>query len=254
MLNDARTSLEIRATNEPVSVWKSRLLPVLLVVLVISTVTAYFFGKYTAEIEWQDALEAFNMLEQDHRHLVRENTELKESLEFEKAKSQRDLQIKRQAYDEIAQTLATSSREIADLREDIRFYESIIDSDEDKQGLQIKSVSLQAASVVGDYRYRVIIVNSDYGKTKSKGTLVVELEGLQDGKLTTIKATNGESDRGLALLFKYFQRVDAQLTIPEGFQPQRLHVTASLTGGKARKTEKWYSWEALLNKSGSEQG
>lgn len=252
MLNDARTSLEIRATTE--SVWKSRLMPVLVLVLLMSTIAAYFFGKYTAEIEWQDALEAFNLLEQDHQHLVKENIKLKESLEFEKAKSQRDLQIKRQAYDEITQTLAISSREIADLREDIRFYESIIDSDEDKQGLQIKSMSLQAGSVKGDYRYRVIIVNSDYGKTKTKGSLVIELEGLQDGKLTTIKASKGKSDQEVALLFKYFQRVDAQLTIPEGFQPQRLHVTASLTGGKAIKTEKWYSWDALLNKSGSEQG
>ena len=252
MLNDARTRLEIRATTEPV--WKNRLMPVLIVVLVMSTIAAYFFGKYSAEIEWQDALQTFNMLEQDHRHLVKENTQLKESLEFEKAKSQRDLQIKRQAYDEIAQTLAISSREIADLREDIKFYESIIDSDEDKQGLQIKSVSLQVGSVTGDYQYRVIIVNSDYGKTKSKGSLVIELEGLQDGKLTTINVSKGESGQDIALLFKYFQRVDAQLSIPEDFQPQRLHVTASLTGGKAIKTEKWYSWQALLKKSGSEQG
>jgi hypothetical protein len=252
LLNDARTRLEIRATTEPVR--KSRLLPVLIVVLFMSTIAAYFLGKYNAEIEWQDALEAFNMLEQDHRRLIKENTQLKESLEFEKAKSQRDLQIKRRAYDEIAQTLASSSREIAGLREDIRFYESIIDSHEDKEGLQIKSVSLQAGSVMGDYQYRVIIVNSDYGKSKSKGSLVIELEGLQDGKQTTINASRGKSGRDIALLFKYFQRVDAQLTIPEGFQPQRLHVTASLTGGKAIKTEKWYSWETLLNKSGSEQG
>ena len=252
MLNDARTSLEVRPTTAPV--WKSRLLPVLIVVLFMSTIAAYFLGKYSAEIEWQDALEAFNMLEQDHRRLIKENTQLKESLEFEKAKSQRDLQIKRQAYDEIAQTLASSSHEIAGLREDIRFYESIIDSHEDKEGLQIKSVSLQAGSVKGDNQYRVIIVNSDYGKSKSKGSLVIELEGLQDGKLTTINASRGKSGQDIALLFKYFQRVDAQLTIPEGFQPQRLHVTASLTGGKAIKTEKWYSWETLLNKSGSEQG
>jgi hypothetical protein len=33
-----------------------------------------------------------------------------------------------------------------------------------------------------------------------------------------------------------------------------MHVTASLTSGKAVKREKWYNWKILLNKAMSEQG
>jgi len=245
MLNDARTHLEIRETTD--SVWKSRLMSVLAIILFITTIAAYFFGKYRAEIEWQSAVEALSLIEDDFAATVKENRVLQESLEFEKAKSVRDAQIKRQAYDEIAQTLASTSNEVANLKENIRFYESIIEGDDNKQGLLIKSISLHAESADNQYRYKVIIVNSDYGKNKSKGTLTIELEGLQDAELKIIKIPPADNDDMTALLFKYFQRVDGILAIPDGFIPQRLRVTARLSGKKGVKIEKWYNWNMLVN-------
>ncbi len=252
MFNDARTSLEIRAAVD--SGWKIRLMSVLIVVLFMTIVAAYVFGKYRAEVEWRQAIEALDALENNFTAVVLENEKLKESLEFEKAKSSRDLQIKRQAYDEVAQTLVSTSREITSLRENIRFYESIIKGDENKQGLQIKTVSLQSDGTVGNYRYRVIIVNSDYGKQKSKGKLLIEVEGLMEGNLKTIKVPTGSAGKDAQLLFKYFQRVDGLVTIPDGFLPQRLHLTARLSGKKTEKKEKWYNWNILLNKGLPEQG
>jgi len=252
MFNDARTSLEIRAATD--SVWKTRLMPVLVVVLLMTTIAAFFLGKYRAQVEWQQAIEALDILESDFTAMELENEKLKQSLAFEKAKSSRDLQIKRQAYDEVAQTLASSSREIASLRENIRFYESIIEGDEKKQGLQIKTVSLQSDGTVGNYRYRVIIVNSDYGKQETKGELLIEVEGLMEGDLKTIKVATGSAGKDAKLLFKYFQRVDGLLTIPDGFLPQRLHLTARLSGKKTEKKEKWYNWDILLNRGLPEQG
>jgi len=252
MFNDARTSLEIRAATD--SVWKTRLMPVLVIVLFMTTIAAYVLGKYRAEVEGQQAIEALDVLESDFSAIEQENEKLNQSLEFEKAKNSRDLQIKRQAYDEVAQTLTSSSREIASLRENIRFYESIIEGDEKKQGMQIKTVSLQSDGTVGNYRYRVIIVNSDYGKNKSKGRLLIEVEGLMDGELKTIKVPSGSDGKDTQLLFKHFQRVDGLLTIPDGFLHQRLHLTARLSGKNTEKNEKWYNWRILLNKGQPEQG
>ncbi|GBE07693.1 hypothetical protein BMS3Bbin11_00252 [bacterium BMS3Bbin11] len=251
MFKDARTSLEIRVATD--SRWKIRLMSVLVAVLFVTVIAAYAFGKYRAEVEWQQAIEALDVLESDFTSVALENDKLKESLAFEKAKSRRDLQIKRQAYEEVAQTLISTSREIASLRENIRFYESIIEGNEHKQGLQIKTVSLQSDGTVGNYRYRVIIVNSDYGKKKSKGKLLIEVEGLMEGDLKTIKVPTGSAGKDAKLLFKYLQRVDGLVTIPEGFLPQRLHLTARLSGKKTEKKEKWYNWNILLNKGLPEQ-
>ncbi|MFV2005759.1 MAG: DUF6776 family protein [Gammaproteobacteria bacterium] len=246
MLNDARASLEISVAKD--SRWKTRLILVLIAVLFITTIAAYYFGKYRAEVEWQRAIEALDILDKELSDVSKENSGLLESLEFEKAKSNRDLQIKRQAYDEVTQTLISTSREITSLRENIRFYESIIEGDEKKQGLQIKTVSLLSDGTVGNFRYRVIIVNSNYGKQKSKGTLSMEIEGLLQGDLKAIDIPTGSSGKDAKLLFKYLQRIDGQITLPEGFIPQRLHLTARTSGKKSEKKEKWYNWVILLNK------
>ena len=245
MLNDARTHLEIRATAD--SVWKTRLMPVLVIVLFITTIAAYYFGKYRAVEDWQSASQELSALEDDYSTIIKENTSLKERLEFEKAKSTRDDQIKRQAYDEIAQTLASTSKEVASLKEDIRFYESIIEGGEKKQGLQIKTVSLHADGTEGQYKYNVVVVNNDYGKNKSKGKLTVKIEGLQEGDLKTMNITADKDAEDAPLLFKYFQRIDGVFSLPEKFQPQRVHVMARLSGKKAVKIEKWYTWNILLN-------
>jgi len=250
MLNDARTHLEVRPATG--SVWHSRLMPVLLIALLITTVVAYFFGKYRAEVEWQDAVSAFALLEKDYFKAVRENTNLKESLEFEKAKNSRDSQIKRLAYDEVAQTLAATSNEVANLKEDIRFYESIIEGDENKKGLQIKSLNLNKDGATGRYRYKVVIINSDYGKNKSKGTLSIELEGLQEGELKRVKVPAAEDSDDVPLLFKYLQRVEGVIVVPDNFQPQRVGIMARLSGKKAVKNEKWYNWIITLNGGPSE--
>ena len=249
MRNDARTHLEIRPATD--TVWHNRLMPALVIFLLITTVIAYYFGKYRAEVEWQSAVNALVLLEKDYLNAVRDNTNLKESLELEIAKNSRDSQIKRLAYDEIAQTLAATSNEVADLKDDIRFYESIVEGDENKKGLQIKSLSLQADGTTGSYRYKVVIINSDYGNKKSKGTLSIELEGEREGKLEKVKIPAAEDSEEVTLLFKYLQRIDGVIAVPDNFQPQRVGIMARLSGKKAVKIEKWYNWIASLNQDGS---
>ena len=227
-------------------------MPVLVLILSLSTIASFFIGKYRAQVQWQSAIQALNNLESEHAAALFENSRLKESLEFEKAKSKRDLQIKRKAYDEIAQTLANTSKEVANLNENVRFYESIIEGDDNKQGLQIKTVSLDEDGTAGHYRYKIIIVNGKYGKNKTKGKLAIELEGMKAGKLSTLKIPVEKSDTSASLLFKYFQRVEGVIIVPDGYKPQRIHVTAKLTGGKPEKQEKWYNWDILLNRAMSE--
>lgn len=251
MFNDARTSLEIRPASAPV--WKNHLLSLFIIILLGVGAAAYLTGKHFAEVDWQDAIATVNQLEQEYTSLLDENNRLQQSLEFEKAKSQSDLHIKRQAYDEIAHALQQTSAEIASLRENIRFYESVIEGGDSGQGLQFKKFSLQAGENADEYHYRVIIINNDYSKKKSTGKLQLVLEGFQQGELVQIGGTGDKTMQTQKLSFKYLQRIEGKLVVPDGFQPQRLLVTVKLTGSKAVEKEKWYDWESLLNKGSPEQ-
>ena len=244
MFNDARTSLEIRPASD--TAWKRRPLPVFMIVALIVGVAAYLLGKYTAEVHWQSAVEALEVLEDEYTVILEKNSRLQESFEFEKAKSLRDLQIKRQAYDEIVQTLKVTSNEIASLRESIRFYESIIEGNDHEQGLQIKRLSLSTEGNTGEYQYKLIITNNDYSKKKSRAKLLIEIEGIEKGELKKNGIATGKAGQQQDLTFKYLKRVEGQFFLPDEFDPQRLLVTVKLTGSKAVKKEKWYDWDTLI--------
>lgn len=251
MVNDARTSLEIRPASAPV--WKNHLLSLFIIIVLGVGVAAYFTGKHFAKVDWKGAITTLNALEQEYAGLLDENNRLQQSLEFEKAKSQSDLQIKRQAYDEIAHALQNTSAEIASLRENIRFYESVIEGGDSGQGLQLKKFSMQAGENAGEYHYRVIIINNDYSKKKSRGKLQIGLEGLQQGELVQIGGRGDKTSQTQNLSFKYLQRIEGKLVVPSGFEPLRLLVTVKLTGSKVVEKEKWYDWKSLLNKDSPEQ-
>jgi len=212
MVNDARTSLEIRPASAPV--WKNHLLSLFIIIVLGVGVAAYFTGKHFAKVDWQNAIAMLDELEQEYAGLLDENDRLQQSLEFEKAKSQSDLS---------------------------------------GQGLQLKKFSLQAGENAGEYHYRVIIINNDYSKKKSRGKLQLELEGLQQGELVQIGGTGDKTSQVQNLSFKYLQRIEGQLVVPDGFQPLRLLVTVKLTGSKAVEKEKWYDWKSLVNKDSPEQ-
>jgi hypothetical protein len=220
--------------------------------MLIVSAGAYFVGKLHAEVQWQDAMLSLARVEQQYAAALKENDRLHASLEFEKAKNKRDAQIKRKAYEEISHSLVTTSKEIASLKENIRFYENIIEGNVKEKGLQIKSVLLLPQSENRTFVYEVVVVNSDFSKRNSRVNLVVEVEGKVDDQLETFTAQQKEALKNIS--FKYYKRVTGMIELPEDFEPERLHITAKINGKKNAQKEKWYNWRILLDKSVSVRG
>ena len=49
-------------------------------------------------------------------------------------------------------------------------------------------------------------------------------------------------DKQLKLRFKYFQYIDGELIIPEGFTPERIDIVAKATSPKPVTVDKQYGW------------
>ena len=123
------------------SKWLARLLYILGLFSIGAIIAiAYRSGKDDADVDWKRAVTAYQGLEEEHKHALKEINRLKASLEFEKARSDRELQINKQAFEEISRTLQATSREMAEMKEDLRFYESVIQAESEGQGLQILSL------------------------------------------------------------------------------------------------------------------
>ncbi len=118
------------------SKWLARLLYALglFSILAIIAVT-YRVGKDNAGVDWKRAVVEHQKLSVQHAEAIEEINRLSSLLEFEKAKSDREIQINKQAFEDISQTLQATSHEMAELKEDLRFYESVIQAESEGQGL-----------------------------------------------------------------------------------------------------------------------
>lgn len=245
MQRDARANLEIRIATPGKQPWWPWLAGLILVALLA---TSFFLGKRQAGIEWREATERAESLQQSLASLNAANERLKRELDFARASNIRQQQISRQAYDEINASLLASSQQIAELKENLRFYERIIHKGSAEPGLQIRDLRVDGPEADGGYSYALVIVDGDFGKKDSQGA--VSLLAVGNGDENSVDVVLGE-EADLALKFRYFQRLSGSFELPEDFIPERLKVTVKLTGKKARQIEKWYDWRSLLSEERS---
>jgi hypothetical protein len=241
---------QIRAARAPGwAIWLLYLLGFCSVAALIAI--AFQQGRMRAKVDWQQAVEGRQQLEQAHAGAQKEIERLKAALEFEQARANRELQINKQALDEISVTLLTTSREIADLKEDLRFYESIIRTEGQGKGVQVRALRVSGTDQPDKFRYTLIVVNGTYGKKKTRAAARIELHGVYQGGDEVIAVKDDQGSEKLPLHFKYFQRLDGAFTLPWHFQPRRLHVSINMHNKKTAIFEKWYDWPLLV--AGQEQ-
>ena len=82
-----------------------------------------------------------------------------------------------------------------------------------------------------------------------KGYARVAFEGVQNGvqvEHTLHKVTGGALDK-LKLRFKYFQNIEGEIVLPEGFLPSRVIVDVVPSGKGLTRLKKTFDWPDILS-------
>lgn len=135
------------------------------------------------------------------------------------------LNIERSAQKQMAAQVKTLEQENMALKEDLAFFESLLPTATGPQGINIRRVKVDLISP-NQLRYRLLIMQGGRGEQTFAGNLQLVLAGLQNGKsamITFPDSTPGEQDR-FKLSFKYYQRVEGVLTLPEGVTAKTIHA------------------------------
>ena len=134
---------------------------------------------------------------------------------------------------ELQQALTEREEEISDLRANLAFYERVAGaSGQQRKGLNVHSVEFRPEQA-GTWRYQVVLTQNLQQGAVSTGKLRFAIEGVRNGKLTTIAWNDLHQNTAAPpqdYSFRYFQQLKGSVMLPEGFTPQRVRV--SLRGGK----------------------
>ena len=131
------------------------------------------------------------------------------------ATSERQLQIERATYGDLERQVKTLSAENAALREDLAFFQSLMSAESKAAALTVNRFRVRHDTVPGEYRYRLLLVQTGQRVTEFKGKLqfVLNLEQGDRKYVLTLPSENEKKVKDYELSFKFFQRVEGTFKI-----------------------------------------
>lgn len=183
--------------------------------------------------------------EADLGRLREETQELErriERLRQRNATLTRSDETSRKANHDLQETLAERDRQLADLRNDVAFYERLVGGSAQREGLAVHSLAMKPGDD-GSWRYTLTLTQNLKKATVSKGELTLQVEGVQDGKLGKLawgELLQASDAKPQAFSFKYFQQLEGSVMLPAGFTPHRVRVSLRSDSGQ---TERVFAWQ-----------
>ena len=229
-----------RARSVPIRQAGALHLIVLLLLFVAVTLAGVALGRYSAERGVRVSPAALASVQA-------RLTETRESLdmaldELEVLRTQRE--VDKQALEMLRADMAAERERTATIEESLSFYRSMMGSDGAK-GLQLRKPELVP---IGDGRvaYRFFVQQREREYDLLNGSLLVQIRGQQAAEqvdYTLAELSEDFPDGSATLQFRYFQGVEGELLLPEGFKPSEILLSVSID--KPRKTEvsEVYPWE-----------
>ncbi len=201
------------------------------------------YGRIDAAADISRTTAERNALRQATETLESENASLRERT----AILQRAAQVERQAYTHVDDTLRDLQDQILDLKEELAFYRGIVTTRGKTRGLAIQSFKLEPNGKDGEYRYKLVLTRAMKNDKVTRGLVNLMVSGEQGGSPRDLNLSEltVQGQVELKMNFRYFQRLEGQLTLPQGFVPHRILVSVTTTGKKRSRIEKTYDWLRL---------
>lgn len=210
-------------------------------VLLVAALGAYFFGYYQTLARNGDALAQRNALLEQVDQLESSNTALQDQvLSLEQSAS-----LDKEALNSVQRTIVSLREQISQLEEDVLFYKQIVSPGNEETGLMIGQLDLVRRDEAGGIRYRLELKQQGNNDDVITGHVNVNVLGQQEGQEVSIplrSLSDSIDDLDIKLQFRYFQNIEGELSLPAGFEPQKVQILAVAEGDNAKTVQKSFGW------------
>ena len=195
--------------------------------------TTYDYGMELAGFRQSEAARVLDGLKEDIRSREAEITELRSQV----ASAERQMQIERATYGDLARQVKALSNENAGLREDLAFFQSLMAAGGKEGSVTINRFRVRPEALPGEDRYRLLLVQTGQRVKEFQGTLQFVLNLEQgDRKYVLMLPQEGERDvRDYQISFKFFQRVEGTFKVAPEAVVKSLQIRVFENGSVAPK-------------------
>lgn len=176
-----------------------------------------------------------------------------EEAEQELAVYRADKAISHKASNKVREQYRAMQGQLAELNKAVNFYKSVMDPADRKTGLHVQLLSLQSQNNQ-HFNYRLVLtqVGNNKWRPSLTGKVQWQIDGTQDGQSTTLSdSVFIDANSTNRFSFRYFQELTGSLTLPAGFKPTNITVTAISKGKRAYQAQQSFQWNQVEHNSGN---
>ena len=192
----------------------------------------YDFGMEFAGFRQSEAALALARLNDQIKQRDVEIAEMRSKV----AAAERQLQIERATYGDLAKQVKALADENAAVKEDLAFFQTLMPAS-GREGVSINRFRVQKEAIPGEYRYRLLLVQAGQRVKEFQGNLefVLNLEHNDRKFVLSLPPESEKKAKEYQLSFKFFQRVEGTFKIAPGAVVKSLQVRVFENGANAPK-------------------
>ena len=227
--------------------WHSMLMRVALISAMAIVLFAgwwlYDLGKVRGVIELKSLRMQYAVVEKLNTKQSKDNKVLRERV----AILERSSQIDQQAAQDVKADLGRLEMELQAAREEIEFYRGIVAPGDVQSGLRVHRFTLKPGTAPGKYHYELVLTQLKHNDKYVTGVVDWKIAGLllgEPGEVALAGVTNPPVKQ-LKFRFRYFQELAGTITLPEGFEAEKVILSIKPGGkGKSEPVKKTFDWPA----------
>lgn len=197
----------------------------------------FWHQGYTAQ-KLDDMGQSIERLNQHNHDLTRRLNILGVELEVEQLAAQKSQHV---IQDVLEQNNA--------LKRELVFYQKVMAPELESQGVTIESLHIENTLSNNYFRFALVLMQRSKRTGYVKGTTTMQLIGSEGGQPKRYNLLQlAQNEAKSQFQFKYFDVIEGEIELPEGFTPERVFVQANLlknnkVDGQLQRT---FDWQSLV--------
>ncbi|WP_199271646.1 DUF6776 family protein [Paraglaciecola sp. L3A3] len=207
-----------------------------------------YSGFHLGNVYYEQQEKALAVQEQSITNLKLENNKFIKNLNILGVELEVAKLAQKKAFIELEQGIEREK----DLRKKIGFYQQVMAPELTAEGLLIDGFNVQPALSDNSFRFELVLIQQNKVKTSLNGILNISLIGSENGQAKKYSLESllvNVTQEKLKFGFKYFQLVEGEITLPEGFEPEQVSVQADVYHYKTKKGEVSSTFDWLISES-----
>ncbi|MDD2913781.1 MAG: hypothetical protein PHP70_00535 [Gallionella sp.] len=190
---------------------------------------AYGNGLELAGFHRGETQEELSQLREKVSTLTLENRQLSDQV----AQYERQIQIEQASAQEISKQLKNLSDENARIQDDLAFFQNLTATRGKEGELGVHRLRLERDKMPGEYHLRMLLVQSGQRVKEFDGSYQLVATVLKNGvKATQMFPQNAAENAQFQLNFKYYQRIEQSIQLPQDVQLESIQVRVFERGAR----------------------